>query len=205
LVATTVAEYFRDMGKDVLLVMDSVTRFAMAQREVGLAAGEPPSSKGYTPSVFSLLPRLLERAGNFISGGSITGFYTVLVEGDDMTEPIADAVRSILDGHIVLSRELAWRNHYPCIDIMASISRLMPDLVSQPYLQNAGKIREWLSTYRKAEDMLNIGAYVKGSSPKIDLALQKIDAVNSFLIQRSDERVTLENAIAGVEQITKDC
>jgi flagellum-specific ATP synthase len=205
LVATTVAEYFRDMGKDVLLVMDSVTRFAMAQREVGLAAGEPPSSKGYTPSVFSLLPRLLERAGNFMSGGSITGFYTVLVEGDDMTEPIADAVRSILDGHIVLSRELAWRNHYPCIDVMASISRLMPDLVSQNYLQNAGKIREWLSTYRKAEDMLNIGAYVKGSNPKIDQALQKIDAVNSFLIQRSDERVTIENAFAAVEEITKDC
>jgi flagellum-specific ATP synthase len=204
LVATTVAEYFRDKGKDVLLVMDSVTRFAMAQREVGLAAGEPPSSKGYTPSVFALLPRLLERAGNFMSGGSITGFYTVLVEGDDMTEPIADAVRSILDGHIVLSRELAWRNHYPCIDVMASISRLMPDLVSQPYLQNAGKIREWLSTYRKAEDMLNIGAYVKGSNPKIDQALQKIDAVNSFLIQRSDERVTIENAFAAVEEITKD-
>jgi flagellum-specific ATP synthase len=205
LVATTIAEYFRDLGKDVLLVMDSVTRFAMAQREVGLAAGEPPSSKGYTPSVFALLPRLLERAGNFMSGGSITGFYTVLVEGDDMTEPIADSVRSILDGHIVLSRELAWRNHYPCIDIMTSISRLMPDLVSQSYLQSAGKIREWLSTYRKAEDMLNIGAYVAGSNPKIDMALKKIDAVNSFLIQRSDERVTLENALTGVEEIIRDC
>jgi flagellum-specific ATP synthase len=205
LVATSVAEYFRDLGKDVLLVMDSVTRFAMAQREVGLAAGEPPSSKGYTPSVFALLPRLLERAGNFMSGGSITGFYTVLVEGDDMTEPIADAVRAILDGHIVLSRELAWRNHYPCIDVMASISRLMPDLVSQPYLQNAGKIREWLATYRKAEDMLNIGAYVKGSNPKIDQAIQKIDAVNSLLIQRNDEHVTLENAFAAVNELTKDC
>jgi flagellum-specific ATP synthase len=205
LVATTVAEYFRDLGKDVLLVMDSVTRFAMAQREVGLASGEPPSSKGYTPSVFSLLPRLLERAGNFMSGGSITGFYTILVEGDDMTEPIADAVRSILDGHIVLSRELAWRNHYPCIDIMASISRLMPDLVSQSYLQKAGKIREWLATYRKAEDMLNIGAYVQGSNPKIDLALRKIDDVNSFLIQRSNEQMSFENAFARVEEITKDC
>jgi flagellum-specific ATP synthase len=139
-----------------------------------------------------------------MSGGSITGFYTVLVEGDDMTEPIADAVRSILDGHIVLNRELAWRNHYPCIDVMASISRLMPDLVSQTYLQKAGKIREWLSTYRKAEDMLNIGAYVKGSNPKIDQAVQKIDAVNSLLIQRSDERVTIENAFAAVEEITKD-
>jgi flagellum-specific ATP synthase len=204
LVATTIAEYFRNMGKDVLLVMDSVTRFAMAQREVGLAAGEPPSSKGYTPSVFSLLPRLFERAGNFMSGGSITGFYTVLVEGDDMNEPIADAVRSLLDGHVVLSRELAWRNHYPCIDLLASVSRLMSALVPQSYGQKAGKIREWLATYRKAEDMLNIGAYVKGSNPKIDLALRKIDAVNSFLIQRSDERVGLENAFAGVEEITRD-
>ncbi len=204
LVATTIAEYFRNLGKDVLLVMDSVTRFAMAQREVGLAAGEPPSSKGYTPSVFALLPRLFERAGNFMSGGSITGFYTVLVEGDDMNEPIADAVRSLLDGHVVLSRELAWRNHYPCIDVLASVSRLISDLVPQSYLQKAGKIREWLSTYRKAEDMINIGAYVKGSNPKIDLALRKIDAVNAFLIQRSDERVGLENAFSGVEEITKD-
>jgi flagellum-specific ATP synthase len=205
LVASTIAEYFRNLGKDVLLVMDSVTRFAMAQREVGLAAGEPPSSKGYTPSVFALLPRLLERAGNFMSGGSITGFYTVLVEGDDMNEPIADAVRSLLDGHIVLSRELAWRNHYPCIDVLASISRLMPDLVPASYLQKAGRIREWLSTYQKAEDMVNIGAYAKGSNPKIDLALKKIDAVNSFLVQRSNDRVGLENAFAGVEEITKDC
>jgi len=204
LVATTIAEYFRNLGKDVLLVMDSVTRFAMAQREVGLAAGEPPSSKGYTPSVFALLPRLLERAGNFMSGGSITGFYTVLVEGDDMNEPIADAVRSLLDGHIVLSRELAWRNHYPCIDILASVSRLMNDLVPRSYVQNVGKIREWLSTYRKAEDMVNIGAYAKGSNPKIDMALNKIDPVSSFLIQRSDERVSLESAFAGVEDITKD-
>jgi flagellum-specific ATP synthase len=205
LVATTIAEYFRNLGKDVLLVMDSVTRFAMAQREVGLAAGEPPSSKGYTPSVFALLPRLLERAGNFMSGGSITGFYTVLVEGDDMTEPIADSVRSLLDGHIVLSRELAWRNHYPCIDVLASISRLMPDLVPQAYLQKVGKIREWLSTYQKAEDMINIGAYVKGSNPKIDVALKKIDTVNSFLVQRGDERVSLEKAFASVEEITGDC
>lgn len=204
LVATTVAEYFRNQGKDVLLVMDSITRFAMAQREVGLAAGEPPSSKGYTPSVFALLPRLVERAGNFRSGGSITGFYTVLVEGDDMSDPIADSVRSLLDGHIVLSRELAWRNHYPSIDILSSVSRLMPELVPQPFLQKVGKIREWLSTYQKAEDMVNIGAYAKGSNPKIDLALRKIDAVNSFLVQRYDERVTLENAFAAVEDITKE-
>jgi flagellum-specific ATP synthase len=204
LVATTIAEYFRNLGKDVLLVMDSVTRFAMAQREVGLAAGEPPASKGYTPSVFALLPRLLERAGNFISGGSITGFYTVLVEGDDMNEPIADAVRALLDGHIVLSRELAWRNHYPCIDLLASVSRLMNDLHDMSYIQKAGKIREWLSIYRKAEDMVNIGAYANGSNPKIDLALKKIDAISSFLIQRSDERVGLEGAFAGIEEITKE-
>jgi flagellum-specific ATP synthase len=202
--ATTIAEYFRDQGKNVLLVMDSVTRFAMAQREVGLAAGEPPASKGYTPSVFSLLPRLLERAGNFMSGGSITGFYTVLVEGDDMSEPVADSVRSLLDGHIVLSRELAWQNHYPCIDILASISRLMPDLVTQEYLQKAGRIREWLSTYKKAEDMINIGAYVKGSNPKIDIALEKIDPVTAYLIQRSDESETLDNAVASLESLTKD-
>jgi len=204
LVATTMAEYFRNQGKDVLLVMDSITRFAMAQREVGLAAGEPPSSKGYTPSVFALLPRLVERAGNFRSGGSITGFYTVLVEGDDMSDPIADSVRSLLDGHIVLSRDLAWRNHYPSIDILSSVSRLMPDLVPQAFMQKAGKIREWLSTYQKAEDMVNIGAYAKGSNPKIDLALRKIDAVNALLVQRYDERVTLENAFAAVEDITKE-
>ena len=203
LVATTMAEYFRDQGKDVLLVMDSITRFAMAQREVGLAAGEPPSSKGYTPSVFALLPRLLERAGNFISGGSITGFYTVLVEGDDLNDPVADAVRSLLDGHVVLSRDLAWRNHYPCIDILSSVSRLMPDLVPQPYTQKTGQIREWMSTFQKAEDMINIGAYAKGSNPKIDEALKRIDAVNNFLIQRSDERVRLENAFAAVEELAK--
>jgi flagellum-specific ATP synthase len=205
LVATTIAEYFRDLGKDVLLVMDSVTRFAMAQREVGLAAGEPPSSKGYTPSVFAMLPRLLERAGNFMSGGSITGFYTVLVEGDDMSEPIADSVRSILDGHIILNRELAWRNHYPCIDVLSSVSRLMNDLVPKPYLQKSGKLREWIATYNKAEDMINIGAYAKGSNPKIDMAINKIDAVNSFLKQRSDEQVSLDHAFQGVEDITKDC
>ena len=204
LTATTIAEYFRDQAKDVLLVMDSVTRFAMAQREVGLAAGEPPSSKGYTPSVFSLLPRVFERAGNFLTGGSITGFYTVLVEGDDMTEPIADAVRSLLDGHVVLNRELAWRNHYPAIDVLASVSRLMDDLVPQTYRDRAGKIREWMSTYSKAEDMINIGAYVKGSNPKIDQAIRKNDAVNAFLKQRYDEQVGLSDAFTGVEWLTKD-
>jgi FliI/YscN family ATPase len=205
LTATTLAEYFRDQGKDVLLMMDSITRFAMAQREVGLAAGEPPSSKGYTPSVFALLPRLVERAGNFISRGSITGFYTVLVEGDDMNDPVADAVRSLLDGHVVLSRELAWRNHYPCIDVLASVSRLMPDLVPASLMERAGKIRELISTYQKAEDMINIGAYVKGSNPKIDLALKKIDVINAFLRQRYDERVSAEDAMSGVTQITQDC
>jgi flagellum-specific ATP synthase len=205
LVAATLAEYFRDQGKHVLLMMDSITRFAMAQREVGLAAGEPPSSKGYTPSVFALLPRLVERAGNFISGGSITGFFTVLVEGDDLNDPVADAVRSLLDGHIVLNRELAWRNHYPCIDILASVSRLMPDLVQPGYMDRVGKIREILSTYQKAEDMINIGAYSKGSNPKIDLALRKIDAVNAFLRQQYDERTAVQAAMSCVNEITQDC
>ena len=205
MMATTLAEYFRDRGKSVLLMMDSITRFAMAQREVGLAAGEPPSSKGYTPSVFALLPRLVERAGNFIAGGSITGFYTVLVEGDDMNDPVADAMRSLLDGHIVLSRELAWRNHYPCIDVLASVSRLMADLVPAAYAEKAGRIRDLISTYQKAEDMINIGAYVKGSNPKIDLALKKIDGIHAILKQRYDERVSAESAMSRVIEITQDC
>jgi flagellum-specific ATP synthase len=204
LVAATIAEYFRDQGKDVLLMMDSITRFAMAQREVGLAAGEPPSSKGYTPSVFALLPRLVERAGNFVSGGSITGFYTVLVEGDDMNDPVADAVRSLLDGHVVLDRELAWRNHYPCIDVLASVSRLMPDLVPAAYGNEAGKIRDLISTYNKAEDMINIGAYTKGSNPKIDLAVRKIDGINGFLKQNYDEQVKAEDAMSRIEEMVKD-
>src|SRR5262249_26367393 len=161
LVATAIAEYFKDQGKDVLLVMDSITRFAMAQREVGLSAGEPPTSKGYTPSVFALLPKLLERAGNFRGKGSITGFYTVLVEGDDLNDPIADSVRAILDGHIVLSRELAGRNHYPAIDVLGSVSRLFGDLADERHRASAARLRELLATYRKAEDLINIGAYVK--------------------------------------------
>lgn len=205
LVAATLAEYFRDQGKNVLLMMDSITRFAMAQREVGLAAGEPPSSKGYTPSVFALLPRLVERAGNFISGGSITGFYTVLVEGDDLNDPVADNVRSLLDGHIVLNRELAWRNHYPCIDVLASVSRLMPDLVPADFFDRAGKIREMISTYQRAEDMINIGAYAKGSNPKIDLSLRKIDAINAFLKQRYDECTSADDAMKRVRELTQDC
>ncbi len=184
--ATAAAEYFRDRGYNVMLMMDSVTRFAMAQREVGLAAGEPPSSKGYTPSVFSLLPKLLERSGKFPMG-SITAFYTVLVEGDDMNDPIADSVRSILDGHIVLDRELASRGHYPCIDVLSSVSRLMSHLVS-PDLKNAAyEIRDLMATYKKSEDLINIGAYKRGSNPRLDLAIDRSDLINRFLKQRAEE------------------
>jgi len=202
LVATAIAEYFKDQGQNVLLVMDSVTRFAMAQREVGLAAGEPPTSKGYTPSVFALLPKLLERAGNFRKKGSITGFYTVLVEGDDMNDPIADAVRSILDGHIVLSRDLSARNHYPCIDILDSVSRLFPELASGEHRAMAGKLRELLATYKKAEDLINIGAYAKGSNALIDEAISKIDAIQTFLRQASDERVTYETVVGALQDLS---
>ena len=198
LTATAIAEYFKDQGKDVLLVMDSVTRFAMAQREVGLAAGEPPASKGYTPSVFALLPKLLERAGNFRGKGSITGFYTVLVEGDDMNDPVADSVRAILDGHIILSRELASRNHYPCIDILSSASRLFPELADVKHRTAAGRLRELLATYKKAEDLINIGAYVKGSNPQIDKSIEKIDSINSFLRQNNNEKVTYHAAVGGL-------
>ncbi len=194
-VATAIAEYFKDQGHQVLLVMDSVTRVAMAQREVGLSAGEPPSSKGYTPSVFSLLPKLFERAGNF-EGGSITGFYTVLVEGDDMNEPIADAVRGLLDGHIILSRELAWKNHFPSISILQSISRLMPKLASKQQLQVVGELRDLLNTYQQAEDLINIGAYNKGSNPKIDLAIKMQDKINAYLRQEMLDRVDRKAAIA---------
>lgn len=184
--ATAAAEYFKDRGYNVMLMMDSVTRFAMAQREVGLAAGEPPSSKGYTPSVFSLLPKLLERSGKF-SKGSITAFYTVLVEGDDMNDPIADSVRSILDGHIVLDRELASRGHYPCIDVLSSVSRLMPHLSTTDVKNAAYEIRDLMATYRKSEDLINIGAYKRGSNPRIDTAIDKADSINSFLRQRPEE------------------
>ena len=194
LAATSVAEYFKDQGKNVLLVMDSVTRVAMAQREIGLAAGEPPSAKGYTTSVFPLLPRLFERAGNF-EKGSVTGFYTVLVEGDDMNEPVADAVRGLLDGHFVLSRELAEGNHFPALHILESTSRLMGQLATPLQAERAAQVREILSTYRKAEDMINIGAYKNGSNPKIDRALAQIETINSYLRQRFDEHVTYEQAI----------
>lgn len=189
MVATAVAEYFRDQGNDVMLMMDSVTRFAIAQREVGLAVGEPPTTRGYTPSVFALLPRLLERSGTS-DVGSITGLYTVLVEGDDMNEPIADAVRSILDGHIVLSRELAHQNHYPAIDILASVSRLMVELVNEGHSRAAGELRSILATYRDNQDLINIGAYSKGSNPGIDKAISMIQKINDFLKQRVDEKVS---------------
>jgi flagellum-specific ATP synthase/type III secretion protein N (ATPase) len=186
LVATTIAEYFRDQGRDVLLLMDSVTRFALAQREVGLAVGEPPTTRGYTPSVFALLPKLLERAGTNATG-SITGFYTVLVEGDDLQEPVADAVRSILDGHIVLSRELAARNHYPAIDVLQSASRLMPDLASPEHQRAAAYLRRLLAAFKEAEDLVNIGAYVSGSNPLVDEALAKYGSITGFLQQEQDE------------------
>jgi len=195
LAATAIAEYFKNAGANVLLIMDSVTRFCMAQREIGLAAGEPPSSKGYTPSVFALLPKLLERAGKFQNGGSITGFYTVLVEGDDMNEPIADAVRSILDGHIVLSRALAARNHYPCIDVLNSASRLFSTVAGKEHRAQAGAVRELLAAYEKAEDLINIGAYQTGSNHTIDTAIARHDEITGFLKQAQDEAAAFENSI----------
>jgi flagellum-specific ATP synthase len=194
-IATAIAEYFRDQGKHVNLMMDSVTRLAMAQREIGLSLGEPPTTKGYTPSVFSMLPKLLERAGTSSHRGTITGLYTVLVEGDDMNEPIADAARSILDGHIVLTRELAHQNHYPAIDVLRSISRVMADITDLDHKLHAGRLKEVLSTYRKAEDLINIGAYAAGSNPKIDYAVQMIDPVNRYLRQGIDDAATFEESI----------
>jgi len=202
LVATTIAEYFRDKGLKVMLMMDSVTRFAMAQREIGLAVGEPPTSKGYTPSVFTLLPKLLERAGTG-SRGSITGLYTVLVESDDMNEPVADAVRSILDGHIVLSRKLASMSHYPAIDVLESVSRVMSDVVSKEHRKSAGDVLEMLATYREAEDLVNIGAYVSGSNPKIDRALDHIEEINNFLKQDIYEKAEFENTLESLSNILK--
>jgi flagellum-specific ATP synthase len=194
-IATAIAEYFRDQGNHVNLMMDSVTRLAMAQREIGLSLGEPPTTKGYTPSVFSMLPKLLERAGTSSHRGTITGLYTVLVEGDDMNEPIADAARSILDGHIVLTRDLANQNHYPAIDILRSISRVMEDITDLDHKHHSGRIKEVLATFRKAEDLINIGAYAAGSNPKIDYAIQMIDPINRFLQQGIHEEMNFEESI----------
>jgi len=193
-IATTIAEYFRNRGLDVMLMMDSITRVAMAQREVGLAIGEPPTTKGYTPSVFSMLPKLLERAGNS-NNGSITGLYTVLVDGDDMNEPIADASRSILDGHIVLTRKLASAGHYPAIDVLQSISRVMPDVTNDRHKELATKLLDLLATYTESEDLINIGAYVKGSNPKIDKAISMIQPIREFLKQKIDEKTTFEESL----------
>jgi flagellum-specific ATP synthase len=201
-VALAIAEYFRDRGNDVLLVMDSVTRLAMAQREIGLAAGEPPSQKGYTPSVFALLPKIFERAGRFRKG-SITGFFTVLVEGDDFNEPICDAVRAILDGHIVLSRELGAAGHYPAIDVLQSVSRLAPRLCTPEQKEAAAKIREALATHARSEDLINLGAYASGANPKLDAAIRLRPLVTDFLKQASDEQSSFESAMAGLSELAR--
>lgn len=200
LVATTIAEYFKDQGQDVLLMMDSLTRYAMAQREIGLAIGEPPVARGYTPSIYAEFPKLLERSGNFTEG-SITGIYTVLVEGDDTNEPVADTVRGILDGHIVLSRRLANANHFPAIDINASISRLMSSIAGDKHRKLASEIRDILSIYEKNEDLINIGAYKAGSNPRLDDAIARIDEVNRFLCQEVEENFSHEEIIAKMERI----
>lgn len=200
-VATAMAEYFCSQGKNVLLMMDSVTRFAMAQREIGLSTGEPPSQKGYTPSVFATLPKLLERAGSFEGEGSITGFYTTLVEGDDMNDPIGDSVRSIVDGHIVLSRSLAQKGHFPAIDVMQSASRVMKAVSSPEHVKLAQKLRETLAVYKDAEDLINIGAYKPGSNPKIDKAVKVIDHVNDFLKQRAEDPTNFTSTVRMMQQI----
>ncbi len=196
--ATAIAEYFRDEGADVLLLMDSLTRVAMAQRQIGLAAGEPPTSKGYTPSVFALLPKLLERAGTTEGKGSITGFYTVLVEGDDFSEPVCDSARAVLDGHIVLTRELAMENHYPAIDVLQSSSRVMFDIIEPKHREYAGKFLETLATYKRLEDMINLGAYKEGSNPKVDYALKLIDKLKAYLRQDMNERRDFADSLQGL-------
>ena len=198
--ATAIAEYFRDKGRDVLLMMDSLTRFSMAQREIGLATGEPPVSRGYPPSVYSQLPMLLERAGNS-DKGSITGIYTVLVDGDDFNEPITDAARGILDGHIMLSRKMAHKNHYPAIDVLQSISRVMSSITDKGHKKLAGKLKNVLATYADAEDLINIGAYKSGSNPEIDYSIQNIHAVNDFLMQDVDEKFTYEEVLEALKQL----
>lgn len=201
--ATAIAEYFRDQGKDVLLMMDSLTRFSMAQREIGLASGEPPVTRGYPPSVYSEMPKLLERAGR-ASKGSITGLYTVLVDGDDFNEPITDTARSILDGHIMLSRKLGHKNHYPAIDILQSISRCMSQIAAREHKQAASKLKTVLATYNEAEDLINIGAYKSGSNPSIDYAISKIDEVNGFLCQDVEEKFVFEESVSMLEELFSD-
>ena len=201
--ATSIAEYFRDKGKDVLLMMDSLTRFSMAQREIGLASGEPPVSRGYPPSVYAEMPKLLERAGKSRKG-SITGLYTVLVDGDDFNEPITDTARGILDGHIVLNRKLAQKNHYPAIDVLASISRCMSAIAPSEQKKAAGKLKNVLATYSDAEDLINIGAYKAGANKNIDYAVSKIDAVNEFLMQETDEKFTYEEVVAQLENMFRE-
>ena len=199
--ATSIAEYFCNQGKNVLMLMDSVTRYAMAMREIGLAVGEPPTSKGFPPSVFAQMPKFLERAGNYKGKGSITGLYTVLVEGDDMNEPVTDTVRSILDGHIVLSRQLASKNHYPPIDVLQSSSRLMNELVDEEHQRLSGRIKDVLATYQESEDLINIGAYSSGNNRRIDYALKHIDSVNAFLRQGKEEKVPLDQAVREMKAV----
>ena len=200
-VATAIAEYFRAQGKDVLFMMDSVTRFAMAMREIGLAIGEPPTTKGYTPSCFARMPKLLERAGNSDTKGSITGLYTVLVEGDDFNEPVADTVRSIVDGHIVLSRDIAARGHYPAIDVLRSVSRCMSDIVEHPHLSLARRMQEIMAVYDEARDLINIGAYVNGNNPDIDNAIAHHEQILDFLKQNVADKATIEDAVNGMQAI----
>lgn len=200
-VASAIAEYFAKKGKNVLLMMDSVTRFAMAMREIGLSTGEPPSTKGYTPSVFSTLPKLLERAGSFENAGSITGLYTTLVDGDDMNDPIGDAVRSIVDGHIVLSRLLAQKGHFPAVDVLQSASRVMRAVSSPEHVRAAQKLREILAVYKDAEDLINIGAYKQGANPKIDRAIKLIEPINDFLKQRVEDATTFNQGLKQLLQI----
>jgi flagellum-specific ATP synthase len=202
LFATAIAEFFRDRGRDVLLFMDSLTRVAMAQREIGLSIGEPPSARGYTPSVFSFLPRLLERAGR-TRHGSITGLYTVLVEGDDLSEPVADTARATLDGHLVLSRRLAADGHHPAIDVLGSLSRVMTDVTPPAQQAAAQRVRGWLATHRDAEDLLQVGAYATGTSPAIDEAVARLPAVSAFLRQPLDEPASLEDAAAALAALVE--
>ncbi len=200
--ATAIAEYFKDQGKDVLLMMDSLTRFAMAQREIGLATGEPPVARGYTPSLYALLPKLLERTGKF-EKGSITGIYTVLVEGDDVNEPISDTVRGIIDGHIVLSRNIAMRNHYPAIDILASISRIMNEITEPEHMQLASRIRQIMSIYYENYDLISIGAYKLGTNPRLDDAIHRIDRINAFLRQGTEEKFSFEETMRLMSELVK--